>query len=120
MYGSIFTNIYHKNQPFMSIHVGKHTSRMNPMGHMHTHDYQYNKVASEAFQVASLMISQLYVWRLDDFLRAWYLLREPLVMQVSSEMAQWQTGGRWVQVYTSLIQVSLLFIFQHCCIVWVA
>ena len=32
--------------------------------------------------VASLMISQLYVWRLDDFLRAWYLLREPLVMQV--------------------------------------
>ena len=29
------------------------------------------------------MISQLYVWSLEDFLRAWYLLREPLVMQAS-------------------------------------
>jgi len=37
--------------------------------------------------VASLMISQLYVWRLDDFLRAWYLLREPLVMQVIGALA---------------------------------
>lgn len=32
--------------------------------------------------VGSLMISQLYVWSLEDFLRAWHLLREPLVMQV--------------------------------------
>ena len=27
------------------------------------------------------MISQLYLWRLEDFLRAWHLLQEPLVMQ---------------------------------------
>ena len=35
-------------------------------------------------EVGSLMISQLYVWSLEDFLRAWYLLREPLVMQAGS------------------------------------
>ncbi|CAK9113027.1 unnamed protein product [Durusdinium trenchii] len=28
------------------------------------------------------MISQLYMWRVEDFRRAWYLVQEPLVMQV--------------------------------------
>lgn len=32
--------------------------------------------------VGSLMISQLYMWRVEDFRRAWYLVQEPLVMQV--------------------------------------
>ncbi|CAJ1404675.1 unnamed protein product, partial [Effrenium voratum] len=32
--------------------------------------------------VSCLMVSQLYMWRLEDFRRAWHLLQEPLVMQV--------------------------------------
>ena len=32
-------------------------------------------------KVGSLMISQLYMWRVEDFRRAWYLVQEPLVMQ---------------------------------------
>ena len=40
-------------------------------------------------EVGSLMISQLYMWRSEDFLRAWHLLREPLVMQAGDEMMVW-------------------------------
>lgn len=39
--------------------------------------------ASLRRQVSCLMVSQLYMWRLEDFRRAWHLLQEPLVMQAT-------------------------------------